>query len=164
MGECFYEGWPLRVCPAYLCQTQMIGHTIPTGLRKLNVAGRFTQRFPVLQTQLQQQTPMGFTVSARCTNTPSQPVLQLSRCLPQSPRTPRLQFQAARRNVCLARSSPIKGHTLPTGPPMYQATEWMDCRGAQGLIPVALNPTAWGAACRNVRGRVETFRNIGGLT
>lgn len=44
------------------------------------MAGRFTQRLPVLQTQLQQQTPMGFTVSARCTTTPIQPLsIQLSR-------------------------------------------------------------------------------------
>ena len=99
----------------------------------------------------------------QCPSPPVQPVMKLSRFLPSSPRTPHLQFQAARRNVCLARSSPIKGHTLPTGPPMYQATECLDCQGAQGVIPDDLNPTAWEAACRNAKGRVETFRNIGGI-
>ena len=94
-----------------------------------------------------------------CPSSPVQPVIQLSRFLPSSPRTPRLQFQAACRNVCLARSSSLKGHTLPTGPPMCQATECLDCRGAQGVIPDDLNPTAWEAACRNAKGRVETFRN-----
>jgi len=31
------------------------------------------------------------------------------------------------------------------------------------VIPDDLNPTAWEAACRNAKGRVETFRNIGGI-
>jgi len=103
------------------------GHTIPTGLRNVSVAGRFTQRLPVPQTQLQQQTPMGFTVSARCTTAPVQPsTIQLSRFLPSSPRTPCPQFQAARRNAYLARSSSLKGYTFPTGRPMYQArSEWI---------------------------------------
>ena len=84
-------------------------------------------------------------------------LIQLSRFLPSSPHTPRPQFQAARRNVCLARSSPIKGHTLPTGPPMYQATEWMDCRGAQGVSPDDLNPTAWGQLVGTLEAGIETI-------
>ena len=57
-----------------------------------------------------------------------------------------------------------EGVHLPYGSALVSGREWMDCRGAQGLIPDALNPTAWGAACRNARGKVETFRNIGGIS
>jgi len=32
------------------------------------------------------------------------------------------------------------------------------------VTPVALNPTAWGAARRNAKGRVETIGNIGGIS
>ena len=40
---------------------------------------------------------------------------------------------------------------------MYQAAECSDCQGAQGLIPDTQNPTAWGAASRDVVKQVETI-------
>ena len=40
---------------------------------------------------------------------------------------------------------------------MCQAMECSGCQGAQGLIPDAPDPTAWGAASRDVVKQVETI-------
>ena len=40
---------------------------------------------------------------------------------------------------------------------MYQAAECSGFQGAQGLIPDALDPTAWEAASRDVVKQVETI-------